>query len=477
MGRARQLCAVLGALGIGLLVAACAGNSSVGSPLSRQLLPATTPTWTPLPTATPSPEPTATPTPTPTPLPAQASTALPHGALFFSVARNDRSERSLWQMVEDTLVPLTEGIAADGWDCTGRGAAMCVVVTHDGQVTAVQPDAAAPALLDVVIAPPATDMSATAAITLTSPLTPTEELAPPPIAAALPVTLTAAAVQIAPDGQRVAVAATDYVRLYDLADAELVATAWITGATALRWSPDAATLAVIAQGEGWQELALWQVAQNVLQPLARVERIGATAWSAGGDKLAFDAHHGPGFNDVFVYSLTSGELRNLTELGLRAPQQASRNLLAAWRPAWPADEADLTYVRGNPTDPADQTVVRQPLKSWQYSALWPLAEEGLLGLAPSADGRFEARLVEREDAQVIQLRPATKGAAWQDVALAPQADVQALLWDPPAADGSHRYLLIVREQGLSLVDTWTGQPQDLATTCPRCQVERVLWRP
>lgn len=471
--------ATLCLLAVSLLAAGCADSAPLtGSLPGRELLQPATPTWTPEPMATPTPEPTATPTPTPTPLPAQAVAALPNGQIFFSVSRGDEAGRSLWRFAGDVVTPVAEELAAGGWDCTRDEAATCVVVARDGQVTAMQPDGAALTLLDLITAPPSTAISATLAITLTAPLTTTDELATAEIAPTTPLDLIAAAVQIAPDGRQVAVAAADSVRLYDLQDAELRATAWITGAETLRWSPNAAVLAVIALDKGWQELLLWQVAQNALQPLARVERIGATAWSPSGAQLAFDAHHGPGFNDVFVYSLTSGELRNLTELGLRAPQQAAAGLLAAWRPAWEADtdEASLTYVRGNPSEPAGQTVVRQALKSWQYSALWPLSDEGLLGLAPSSDGQFEARLVARDGAQLVQLRPAA-GDAWLDLAMAPQADVQALLWDPPAADGSHRYLLIVRAQGLSLIDTWTGQPQDLATTCPQCRVEQVLWRP
>lgn len=458
MGRGR---AGLWALTVGLLwalsalVAACAGNEAVAPAAPRvvSLLPTATPapTSTPTPTATPAP----TATPTPIPPPAQALADLPIGQVLFGLLQGQGL--SLWRLAAGSPLTLAaERLADDGWGCTDGVEARCLLVFADGAVTLAQPDGSTVALLDV-LAPPALAEAVTATLTTT-----------------VPFTVSAAAVALAPDGARAAVAAADNVRVFDLDPPALAASAWISGTAALHWSPDGSALAVVARGSEWQDLVFWRPAAGDLRLLAHAERIGSVAWAPKGDKLAFDARYGPGLHDVFVYVLTTGELRNLTELALRSPDRAGRGLIAAWRPAWEPDGEALTYVRGNPADPGDQVIVRQLLKDWRFSVLGPAAEEGLL-LATTPDGQFQARLAAQGEGQVVQLRPA--GGAWQDLAVAPRGDVLDLLWDPPADDGSHRYLLIVRRQALSLLDTWTGQAWDLATTCPDCQVQRADWLP
>ncbi|MDW8317879.1 MAG: hypothetical protein RMN53_08560 [Anaerolineae bacterium] len=453
MGKGRRLLLMLTA-GLALaLAAACAGDEGA-APAAVTLLQPGPATPTPSPTPTAIPLPTATPTPTPPP--AQALGHLPVGQVLFSVAEAGGDGLSLWRLpTGGALVQTAQGLAADGWGCIGGAEAACVLVSADGALTLAGPDGSPLALLDY-LAPPSDGLNRTDAPTVT-----------------LPFTITAAAVALAPSGRRAAVAAADGVRVYDLEPPALAASAWITGSAGVHWSPDGAALAVVAQGEGWQELALWRPEAGDLRLLAHADSVGAVAWAPKGDKLAFDAAYGAGFHDVFVYSPSTGELRNLTELGLRSPDRAGRGLLAAWRPAWEADGEALTYLRGSPADPHDQAVVRQSLKDWRFQVLWPRVEEGL-ALATTPDGQFQARLAAQGVEQRVQLRP--RDGAWQDLALAPQGDVVGLLWDPPSADG-HRYLLIVRRRALSLVDTWTGQAWDLATTCPQCTVQRALWLP
>lgn len=437
------------------LVAACAGNEAMAPAVPRAVsLP---PTATPTPTSTPTATPAPTATPTPIPPPAQALADLPLGQVLFGLAQAGEPGLSLWRLPAGSPLTLAaKGVAEDGWSCTASAEARCLLVFADGVVALAQPDGSTVALLDV-LAPPVLAQAVTATLTTT-----------------VPFTVAVAAVVPAPDSAQAAVAAADSVRVFDLDPPALAASAWISGSAALHWSPDGSALAVVARGDGWQELALWRPAAGDLRLLAHAERVGGVAWAPKGDKLAFDARYGPGLHDVFVYVLTTGELRNLTELALRSPDRAGRGLIAAWRPAWEPDGEALTYVRGNPADPGDQVVVRQRLKDWRFSVLGPAADEGLL-LATTPDGQFQARLAAQGEVQVVQLRPA--GRAWQDLAVAPHGDVLDLLWDPAAEDGSHRYLLIVRRQALSLLDTWTGQAWDLATTCPACQVQRAEWLP
>jgi hypothetical protein len=272
------------------------------------------------------------------------------------------------------------------------------------------------------------------------------------------------------------VAAPDRVQFFDLIENQLVATALLTDTVCLAWSFDSAALALVTQDPSGQTLALWQTASEQLRNLASVTQIGQIAWSAQSGKLAFDAQHGRGLRDVFFFDPATGEVRSLSEFALRDPKRAASGQIAAWRPEWEDDEKALRYVRGNPADPQMQSVVRHPLDSWQSTMLWPVAEEGLVGLLPTSDGQFQARLIDRDGQQVVQLRPVA-GSDWQDGAASTFEDVQDLAWDPPAADGSHRYLLATRPQTVLWIDTWTGQDGDVAVACEQCRIERVIWRP
>lgn len=454
-----------------VLLGACAsGNPGTGPLADLGLVNPSTPTATPTPvptsTPTPAPTPTATPSPTPTPLPALPAEQLPLGQVFFSVAREGEDAHSLWWLpASGALTLVADAVAPGAWDCLGGDMPRCIVVTAAGEVMALAPDGSSEALLDVT----AWDSPAVA-------VGEGAETPLPPPAAPMSNTLAVQLVQIAPGGSQVAVADPDRVQLFDLAENQLLASALVTDTVRLEWAPDSVLLAMVSQESADQRLVLWSTAQDSLRTLARVAQVGDLAWSAQSDKLAFDAQHGPGLRDVFVIYLESGEVRSLTELALRDPKAAASGQVAAWRPAWEEDEKAVRYVRGNPADPQAQAVVRHPLNTWKYDELWPVADEGLLGLLPSPDGQFEARLVVQGGQQVLQLRPGD-GGEWQNIAAVTSSDILGLAWDPPAADGSHRYLLAVRPQAVLWIDTWTGRGGDAAVACDQCRVERAMWRP
>lgn len=439
-----------------LLLAGC-GELNPAPAVKLSLAPATaTPTATATATATPTPTPT--PLPTPTPVAAVPVGQLPAGQLFFAVAREDQLSPGLWHMAAGgELSPLLESVEPGGWDCRGGEAPLCLAAgdNRGGAVLAVPVDGSAPALLDLL-----------------TPVTPTTRLSETlALQEAVTATVVGLHAAVAPDGQWAALATPRDVRIYDLVSGQLTATLMISGTTALAWSPAPAALAVVAEEEGSQRLALWRSDRSNASVLALTAGIGHLTWAPTGWKLAFDARHGPSLHDVFVANLDTGEIRNLTELYLREKGQ-----VAAWRPLWEADGSALRYIRGRLDDPARQTVVRHPLDTWRTTALWPVTDEGLTSLAVSPDGLWYARLIEREGRQVVQVRPADD-SGWQDATASTFEDVTALAWGPPTAAGSGRYLLAVRPQALVWIDPEAGQDGDILAVCATCRIAGVRWQP
>jgi dipeptidyl aminopeptidase/acylaminoacyl peptidase len=271
--------------------------------------------------------------------------------------------------------------------------------------------------------------------------------------------------------------------IYDLTAPAVLATLDAGGPAELAWSPDGQQMALVyPAGEG-NAVALWSLDDGRLRVLAQMEAAGRLAWAPDGSKLAFDARTSPGTPtsqggqpDVYVLYLRSGEIANLTELFLRNNGVDAAQQIGGWAPQWEADSETLRYVRGIPGQIEEQSVMRHTLRSRSPTVVWPVADEGTLGVVPEPGGPGLARVILRDGRDVVQISPAPR--AWQDATPGAFTDIMALSWAPAAdsADGATRLLLADR-QTLWLLDPATGYLSGLAVACLDCIVTQAVWLP
>jgi len=500
-----------------LLMAACAAGQPTGPQVQGTaladrpagvlgLLAVDTPTATPSPTPSPTPTSTPTPLPTPTPLAALSVGSLPAGQVLFSTQRAGETGEQLWLVSADAgLAELRSDLLPGGWRCAPGQQAGCAFAAVDQGLFLLRPVTATAMLLDdltpLLAEASAMPISPTLAITAAAALSPmasltsTGSISPSnPLTLTIPLTFTsttdlpaAAAysstispiLAFSPDGQRLAVAAADRVIVYDLAGPAVLATLDAGGPAELAWSPDGARLALAyPAGEG-NAIALWSLADGQMPVLAQMEAAGRLAWSPDGSKLAFDARTSPatpssqsGQPDVYVLNLRSGEIYNLTELFPRNREVGPAQQIGGWAPQWEPDGETVRYVRGIPGQIEEQTVMRHALRSRTPTKLWPVADEGRLGVVADPEGQRLARVVLQDGRDVVQL---DAGAGWQDATPGTFAQVAALAWGPPGQAGPR--LLVADRQALLIVDPASGAISGLAVACPDCVVTQAVWLP
>ena len=156
--------------------------------------------------------------------------------------------------------------------------------------------------------------------------------------------------------------------------------------------------------------------------------------------------------------------------------------IAAWAPGWEADSSTVRYLLGVPGQPDQQSIATHPLRSRRLKGLEPVEETGPAGIVRSPNGTLDARVAKRAERQVVQLRSAD--GEWRDASPGTFTGLHSLVWAPPEIqpDGAERasesrYLLLVSEQSLFVLDVTNGQIGGLAVACPTCTVERAVWLP
>ncbi len=324
-------------------------------------------------------------------------------------------------------------------------------------------------------------ISPTAPITALVELTVTLGVSP---TAPISVTVALPGLAWSPGGERLAVATQDRVSVYDLAEPALLAVLDAGGPAELAWAPDGQRLALAYPASDGNAVALWSLDDGRLRVLAQMEAAGRLAWAQDGSKLAFDARTSPAtpasqgaLPDVYVLYLRSGEIANLTELFVRNVRLDASQRIGGWAPQWEADSETVRYVRGIPGRIEEQNVVRQALRSRSPTTLWPVADEGKLGMVADLNGPGLARVILRDGRDVVQISPAPR--AWQDASPGTFAGITALAWAPSgdAEADAPRLLLLADRQTLWLLDPTSGNLSGLAVACPDCRVTQVAWLP
>ena len=488
-----------------LALAACVagaptGPQQAGTPAADQgagllaVFAANTPTWTPTPTLTPTPTSTPTPLPTPTPVAALSVGSVPAGQVLFSTQRVGEAGQQLWRVAVDAgLAEVRSDLLPGAWRCVAGAQTMCAFVTVGQGLYALQPLTGTMVLLDDLTTLPAAALP----VSPTLPLTGTETISPTfPLTSTTPTTSTHAnnpaippsaslpTLSFSPDGATLAVATQDRVTVYDLDVPAVLATLQAGGPAELAWSPDGQQLALAYPTNAGNAVALWSLDDGRLRVLAQMEAAGRLAWAADGSKLAFDARTSPGAPasqgsqpDVYVLYLRGDEIANLTEVFLRNNGVDPASQIGGWAPQWEPDGESVRYVRGIPGLVEQQNVVRQPLRSRSFTALWPVADEGKLGVAAAPDGQRLARVIVRDGRDVVQVRPAD--GDWLDATPGTFADLIELAWAPAGAPDSAAPagLLLADHQTLWLLDPTTGSLSGLAVACPDCVVTQAVWLP
>ncbi|HEX6315303.1 MAG TPA: hypothetical protein VFZ73_10615, partial [Gemmatimonadaceae bacterium] len=101
------------------------------------------------------------------------------------------------------------------------------------------------------------------------------------------------------------------------------------------WSPDGQRLAFISYDDGDNEINIVNVASRDIEQRIKPDNVGAistVAWSPDGTKLAFSGMIG-GVSDLFLYELSSGMTRRLTN-----------DKYADLQPAWSPDGSAIAFV-------------------------------------------------------------------------------------------------------------------------------------
>lgn len=492
-----------------LILTRCASSPPGSLPVQRPIAIATA-TATLLPTSTPTAVPTATPMPTPTPPAVRPAGILPSGQLFFSTKRAGERWAELWQADAQEGVHLAQpDVMLDLWQCGTAGEAFCTFVTRQGALQVLWPVSGTLALLDdlpvlygghdVSALNSTATLSATLAVSTTGVIS--ESGVPsiaPGVSANLPVSVTrgfspsatSLVLALSPDGTALALAGDDGIKIYDLESPSLAARALVTNTTALAWSPDSSTLAIAyPSGDDTGALAMWNWQEGEFRLLAAMQSIGDLTWSPDGAKLAFAARRQPptpasqgSQSDVYVLFLKSGEIANLTEVFLGNNGLPVEQQIGAWSPSWEPDSAAVRYVLGVPGAPDTQSMMRHALRSRRPTILGSVPEAGISGLSSSPSGQVDARVVERNGREIVQVRPA--GGDWSDSSPGTLSGIHDLVWAPsvlqsaPSGDFAQaRYLLLVASQALYVLDVTSGSIGGVAVACSECTIHRAVWLP
>lgn len=139
------------------------------------------------------------------------------------------------------------------------------------------------------------------------------------------------------------------------------------------WSPDGRKLAFVSYADGDNQIEIVDIASRKIEQRIKPEGIGAistVAWSPDDERLAFSGQAG-GISDLYLYTLSSGAVRRLTN-----------DQYADLQPAWSPDGSRLAFVsdRENPMPEGSE-----PGSDFQALTYAPLR----LALLDVASGRVE----------------------------------------------------------------------------------------
>lgn len=366
---------------------------------------------------------------------------------------------SLWFLsAGDGLTPVSERVLPGQWDCAAGPKISCAWWDVDDSLLLASPPAGGGQLLDMSIGGLATAAGSRDIQT-----------------------------SMASDGTRLAAFVAGGLAIYALDGPGLMDSFILTDTVSMVWAPNASRLAVVYGTGDQQALAIWRDEDGAFRLVALMEHIGVPTWSPDATKLAFDAVGPAGissaqntYSDVYVFDVVSGEVFNLSEMYLNNRDSAEQ--IGAWAAEWEDDSQAIRYVQGVPAMPGGQVRVRHPLSRRSSTPLWPIADEGLIGIVQrAAEGDWLARIVEGPNGLVLQIARGSDG--WQDLVDLPVNGVETLQWlpssptDPSAATQSDPRFLLIEEKGIWLVDVDRAAVEKIVDVCATCSVGRAAWLP
>ena len=169
------------------------------------------------------------------------------------------------------------------------------------------------------------------------------------------------------------------------------------------YSPDGKQIAFISTRSGWPELWLSRLGAAVPVELTHFRGAGLIflpAWSPDGSSIAFSFRQN-GATNIFVYNLTDRSMRQITATGKRDIT-----------PAYSSDGHFIFFSSNN-----DGTSRIWRIRADGSNRAEPLFIEGVIGFAPSPDGKWLYFL--REGPQVVLARENLSDGAIADVAHLP----------------------------------------------------------